>query len=90
VPSQSSAPSESSAPSTAALKALQGRCEDTSGLSGSDAYVDCDRGFVEGTSQTCADACMVEGVSKCCTGTDACGKLESDGTIEDGFTGKGK
>ena len=56
------------------------RCESTSGLSGSDAYVDCDNGFVRGDPflTSCEEACGVD----CCTGTgdDACV----------GFTGKGK
>jgi len=52
----------------------------------SDSYVNCDHGFVEFTSQTCADACN----GLCCTGGSACGELESDGRIDEGFTGKGK
>ena len=65
----------------AALQAFLDRCEYTSGLSGSDAYVDCEEGTVYGDSSTsCADACIVNGESKCCTGNDACR----------GFTGKGK
>jgi len=82
VPSQSSAPSsapsQSSAPSTVAFKAFQERCEETSDGKG---YVDCDDGFVsDNPSTSCATACMVDGVSKCCTGTNACND----------FTGKGK
>ena len=63
----------------AALQAFKDRCDATNipGLSGSDAYVDCDGGFVSGdTSTSCKDACA----GQCCTGTDACA----------GFTGKGK
>jgi len=52
------------------------RCESTSGLTGSNAYVDCIVGFVSGTSTTCADACGDD----CCTGANAC-------VI---FTGKGE
>ena len=38
-------------------------CEKTSGLSGSDAYVDCDRGFVRGDPTTsCATACNIVNV----------------------------
>lgn len=79
-PSQvpSTAPSQSSAPSTVAFKAFQERCEETSDGKG---YVDCDDGFVsDNPSTSCATACMVDGVSKCCTGTNACND----------FTGKGK
>jgi len=80
------------------LDALQGfiaRCESTSGLLGSDAYVDCVGGVVEGTTtdETCADACIVNGVSKCCTGDHACGStgfIYPDGTLFGGFTGKGE
>ena len=77
----------------AALKAFEDRCDATNipGLSGSDAYVDCVDGFVKGDygGQTCADACIVNGVSECCTGTYACGRIESN-AIDNGFTGKGK
>ena len=65
------------------LEVFQNRCDatTTSGLSGSDAYVDCIDGKVRGNpSKTCADACKVNGVSKCCYGDRAC----------DGFTGKGE
>ena len=60
------------------------RCESTSNLSGSDAYVDCVGGFVRDTTtdETCAAACDGE----CCTGTNACGL----GTVVNGFTGKGE
>ena len=69
------------------------RCEETSGLFGINAYVDCENGFVRGTSQTCADACKVNGVSKCCTGFAACGEQSIVAlglTFNGGFTGKGK
>ena len=69
-----------------ALSDFISRCQDTSGLSGGNAYVDCVGGFVNGTSQTCADACN----RLCCTGRNACGELELDGRIDEGFTGKGK
>ena len=67
----------------AALQAFKNRCDATNldGLSGSDAYVDCVSGYVNGDSSTsCATACIVNGESKCCTGPDACAY----------FTGKGK
>ena len=65
----------------AALQAFKDRCYETSDLSGSDAYVDCDNGYVNGdSSTTCDDACIVNGESKCCTGNYACKY----------FTGKGK
>ena len=98
-PSQSSVPSESpsssSAPTKAALQAFTARCESTSGLLGSNSYVDCVGGFVRGTTtdETCADACIVHGVSKCCTGDQACGSTlypSQDGTLLGGFTGNGK
>ena len=66
-----------------ALQDFKLRCDTTttSGLSGSEAYVDCVDGFVSGDSSTsCADACIVNGESKCCAGTQACGS----------FTGKGE
>ena len=75
-PSQSSEPSESpsssSAPTTAALKAFQDRCDDTSDGKG---YVDCVGGFVKGTTTTCEDACG----GKCCTGDQACGGFTGKG-----------
>ena len=71
-----------------ALQEFKDRCYKTSGLSGSDAYVDCDRGFVRGDygGQTCADACIVNGVSKCCTGYLSCDQY----IYTKGFTGKGE
>jgi len=76
-----------------ALQEFKDRCYKTSGLSGSDAYVDCWRGFVRGDydGQTCADACG----GKCCTGEGACGYFNSDGTIKrqpaiTWFIGKGE
>jgi len=77
-----------------ALQAFQARCDatTTSGETGSNAYVDCIGGFVRDintdlpTSQTCAAACDGE----CCTGGTACGIVVSDGTVVNGFTGKGK
>jgi len=67
------------------IATFEARCDatTTSGETGSNAYVDCVDGFVKGDpSTTCATACIVNGVSKCCTdfGFDAC----------DDFTGKGK
>ena len=63
-----------------ALQAFKDRCEETSGLSGSAAYVDCVDGqeldLGNPTGHTCATACD----GKCCVGVDAC----------DDFTGKGK
>ena len=93
-PSQSSVPSESpsssSSPTTAALQAFKDRCESTSGLLGSNGFVDCVGGFavVNGvtTSQTCVDACD----GKCCFGSDACGIIQSAASINRGFTGKGE
>ena len=79
----------------AALQTFKDRCDATNipGLSGSDAFVNCNDGqevdFDDNpTGQTCADAC--DGL--CCTGNNACGFINSDGTIADGtgFTGKGK
>jgi len=72
----------------AALQAFQDRCAITSNGEG---YVDCVGGFVSGTttSQTCADACDGD----CCTGASACGisgSILPDGTLNGGFTGKGK
>ena len=60
------------------VSTFEARCESTSGLSGSAAYVDCVGGLVSGTTtgQTCADACGGD----CCTGDNACVA----------FTGKGK
>jgi len=65
------------------MATFESRCDDTSpaGLSGSNAYVDCFDGSVNGDPSTsCADACIANGVIECCGGDDAC----------DGFTGKGK
>ena len=82
-----------SAPTTIAFQAFQARCDATSAGEG---FVDCDRGFVRGDygGQTCSEACGNDPSGNgglCCTsGFDACGKLESDGTITSGFTGKGK
>ena len=78
VPSAVPSTVPSSAPSTVAFKAFQDRCEETSDGEG---YVDCFRGFVRGDygGQTCADACIVNGVSKCCTGDEACGDLNGKG-----------
>lgn len=75
-----------------ALQEFKDRCYETSGLSGSDAYVDCWRGFVRDDygGQTCADACG----GKCCTGEGACGYFNSDGSIKrqpvTWFIGKGE
>lgn len=79
----------------ARLQAFNDRCAITSTGKG---YVDCDSGFVVGvggvtTSQTCVDACGNDASGNgddCCTGLLACGRIEADGTIIDGFTGKGK
>jgi len=68
-------------------------------LSGSDAYVNCVGGIVDGTSTPCATACGntdqgggVWSGGLCCTGRQTCGTINFDGTIIDGtgFTGKGK
>ena len=62
-----------------ALQDFKDRCDatTTSGLSGSNAYVDCDGGLVSGDPSTsCATACG----GLCCTGVFAC----------DSFTGKGE
>ena len=78
----------------AALQAFKDKCVASveaafpgAGLSGSDAYVDCDGGFavVDGvtTSETCAAACGNNAIGyggDCCTGRDACSS----------FTGKGE
>jgi len=66
------------------------RCESTSGLTGSNAYVDCVSGVVNGTSTSCADACIVNGVSKCCTGYLSCDPYIYNGQTSGGFTGKGE
>jgi len=65
------------------IATFEARCDatTTSGETGSNAYVDCVDGFVKGDpSTTCATACIVNGVSKCCTGDNAC----------DDFTGTGE
>jgi len=61
VPSASDVPSSSAAPTTIAFQAFQARCDATSDGEG---YDDCVGGFVRGTFQTCADACIVNRVSK--------------------------
>ena len=61
------------------LQTFKDRCESTSGLTGSNAYVDCVGGKVNGNpSRSCVDACD----GKCCSdgGPFAC----------DGFNGKGE
>ena len=73
------------------VSTFEARCESTSGLSGSGAYVDCVGGFavvggVTSTTITCAAACG----GLCCTGSSPCGYIQSDGSIFRGFTGKGK
>ena len=81
--SPSKVPSQSPSPTTAAFQDFIARCESTSGLTGSDAYVDCVGGFVRDTSQTCADACGNDASGSggdCCTLPFAC----------DSFTGKGE
>ena len=91
----SESPSSSSAPTTTALQAFIARCDLTSDGEG---YVDCVDGFVKDTTTTCATACgntfYQDGGfwsgGKCCTGISSCGRIQSDGTISSGFTGKGK
>lgn len=61
----------------AALQAFKDRCESTSGLMGSNAYVDCVDGSVNGASISCATACGVY----CCIGDDACNKFTGKGNI---------
>ena len=68
-----------------ALQVFQARCDASTpaGVSGIDAYVDCDGGYavIGGSTDfftSCADACGGGGL--CCTGIGAC----------DGFTGKGE
>ena len=75
-------------PPNTALKAFQARCDATNklGLSGSNAYVDCVDGKVRSNpSQTCADACVMNGKRHCCDGGNILGNNACDG-----FTGKGK
>jgi len=67
----------------AALQAFKNRCYETSGETGSDAYVDCVKGLavVSGvyTGQSCEEACGRSG-GRCCSFSGSC----------KGFTGKGK
>ena len=95
-PSQvpSTVPSQSSAPSTVALQAFKDKCVASvlseNGIDYSsnpeNSYVDCDGGYVRGTSQTCFDACNGD----CCTGTAACGRYYGTILSGTGFTGKGE
>ena len=76
-----------------ALQDFKDHCEKTSGLLGSDAYVNCRDGQevdLDGypTGQTCAAACGNDAIGyggDCCTGRDACGL-----PMRSGFTGKGE
>lgn len=55
---------------------LQGWC--------SEGFVDCSAGMDSTSSSTCAASCIVGGISKCCSGSNACsgftGKVCKDGT----------